>query len=213
MEILKEILNFFLHLDTYLDVIIKDFGIWSYLILFLIVFVETGVVVFPFLPGDSLIFACAALAAKGTFNPVLLFVVLLSASIIGDNTNYHIGKFIGPKIFKKDSNKFFNKEHLEKTHKFYEKHGGKAVIFAKFMPIIRTFSPFVSGIGAMSYAKFLLFDIIGSTLWVGIFIFLGYFFGNIPVVKHNFEFVIFGIIGVSLLPAIVGYLKSKQQPA
>lgn len=210
MEFLTQFIDFFLHLDTHLDYIIKSFGIWSYLILFLIIFVETGVVVFPFLPGDSLIFACATLAALGSFNPILLFVIMLSASILGDNSNYHIGKFMGPKIFKKDTRRFLNKEHLEKTHKFYEKHGGKAVIFAKFMPIIRTFSPFVSGIGKMNYGKFLLFDITGSLLWVGLFIFLGYFFGNFPVVKNNFELVIFGIIGVSLLPAILSYFKSKK---
>lgn len=210
MGFLKEAINFFLHLDVYLNVIIKDFGIWSYLILFLIIFVETGVVIFPFLPGDSLIFACGTFAALGYFNPVLLFILLLSASIIGDNSNYYIGKHIGPKIFKKENSKLLNKEHLEKTHKFYEKHGGKAVIFAKFMPIIRTFSPFVSGIGSMNYAKFLLFDVIGGTLWVGLFLIVGYFFGNFPIVKHNFEFVILGIIGISLLPAIIGYIKSKK---
>lgn len=210
MGFLTQFIDFFLHLDTHLDYIIRSFGVWSYLILFLIVFVETGVVVFPFLPGDSLIFACGTLAALGSFNPILLFTTLFCASVIGDNSNYHIGKYIGPKIFKKESSRFLNKEHLEKTHKFYEKHGGKAVIFAKFMPIIRTFSPFVSGIGKMNYGKFLLFDIIGSFIWVGLFIFLGYFFGNIPIVKNNFEIVIFGIIGISLLPAIIGYIKGKR---
>lgn len=210
MELLTQFIDFFLHLDTHLDYIIKSFGMWSYLILFLIIFVETGIVIFPFLPGDSLIFACGTLAALGSFNPILLFVVMFTASMLGDNSNYHIGKYIGPKIFKKEKSIFLNKDHLEKTHKFYEKHGGKAVIFAKFAPIIRTFSPFVSGVGRMDYSKFLLFDFIGSLLWVGIFIFLGYFFGNIPVVKNNFEFVIFGIIGISLLPAILGYIKSKR---
>lgn len=210
MEFLTEIINVFLHIDKYLGLVIENFGNWSYLILFVIIFIETGVVIMPFLPGDSLVFACGAFAALGHFNPLILFVVMVSASIIGDNVNYAIGKYLGPKIFSKENVKLLNKEHLDKTHKFYEKHGGKTIIFAKFMPIIRTFAPFVAGIGKMSYMKFLMYNITAALCWITTFLFLGYFFGTMPVVQNNFMYVIIAIVLISFAPAVITFIKSKR---
>lgn len=204
-----EIIDFFLHLDKYLQVIVRDYGTLTYIILFLIIFVETGVVIMPFLPGDSLLFAVGALSAQNnTLNIVAIWILLLIAAILGDTLNYWIGKWIGPKVFEKDY-RFIKKEYLLKTQSFYEKHGGKTIILARFIPIVRTFAPFIAGIGTMNYAKFLSFNVIGGFIWITSFLFLGYFFGNLPFVKNNFSLVIFGIVGLSILPPMYEFLKHK----
>ena len=210
LGLVANLIDFILHLDKNLRLIIQNFGLWTYLILFLIIFAETGLVVTPFLPGDSLLFAAGSFAAIGAFNIMWLFLLLFSAAVLGDNLNYWIGNYIGPKIFKSKKNKFFNKEHLDKTRKFYEKYGTKAIIIGRFVPIVRTFSPFVAGVGRMKYSKFLAFDIFGGVLWVGLFTFGGYFFGNIPLVKNNFPFVIIAIIILSFVPILVEYWRHKK---
>lgn len=213
MGYVKQFVDVFLHLDIYLSNIIHQYGAMTYLILFVVIFCETGLVVIPFLPGDSLVFAAAAFAAKGDFNVIALFAILCAAAVLGDTVNYEIGHFIGPKIFEKESTRFFKKEHLIKTHNFYEKHGGKTIIFARFIPIIRTFAPFVAGIGGMSYLKFISYNFIGGISWVGLFTVAGYFFGNFPTVRKNFTLVIFAIIFISILPAVVTYLRQKYLSA
>ncbi len=210
MDLILKFFDFVMHLDKNLTQLANDFGIWTYLILFLVVFCETGLVITPFLPGDSMIFVIGALAASGELNFPVIIAVLITAAILGDTCNYHIGKFIGPAIFKKDNVKFLKKEYLIKTHNFYEKHGGKTIIIARFIPIIRTFAPFVAGMGSMSYPKFISYNIIGGISWVAIFSFGGFFFGNIPVVKNNFTFVIFAIIFISLIPGVVTFLKERK---
>jgi membrane-associated protein len=209
MELIKYLFDLFLHLDVHLNDIIIQYGTLTYVILFVVIFCETGLVVTPFLPGDSLIFAAATFAAKGSLNVNYLFLILVSASILGDTTNYWIGRIIGPKIFHKENVRFLKKEYLERTHKFYEKYGGKTVFFARFMPIIRTFAPFVAGIGNMTYSKFVVFIIAGAVAWVGIFAYGGYFFGNIGFIKNNFSTVIIAVIFISLIPGMVGYFKHK----
>lgn len=203
MELIKEVFEFIIHLDRHLDVIIRNCGNWSYLLIFLIIFAETGLVVTPFLPGDSLLFVVGAFAALGSFNLFWLFVILTAAAIIGDSVNYALGKLFGEQILQKGTHRFIKKEHLDKTHRFYERHGGKTIILARFIPIIRTFAPFVAGIGEMTYYKFLIYNITGALLWVSLFVFTGYYFGNIPVVKENFLIVILTIIVVSVLPVAV----------
>jgi len=203
------LIDFIIHLDKHINTIIVNYGTFTYLILFLIVFCETGLVVTPFLPGDSLLFIVGALSASNTLSLLPSAFLLVIAAILGDSVNYYFGKLIGPKIFCKDNIRFLKKEYLIITHKFYEKHGGKTIIFARFMPIIRTFAPFVAGIGKMNYFHFLLYNIIGGFLWVILFIIGGYFFGNIPIVKNNFTLVIFAIIFISLLPGIITFIKSK----
>lgn len=210
MELIKYLFDLFLHLDVHLNEIITQYGTLTYVILFVVVFCETGLVVTPFLPGDSLIFAAATFAAKGSLNINYLFLVLAGASFLGDTTNYWIGHYVGPKVFHKENVRFLKKEYLERTHRFYEKYGGKTVFFARFMPIIRTFAPFVAGIGKMTYSKFVAFIIAGAIAWVGIFAYSGYFFGNIDFIKHNFSFVIMAVICISLLPGIIGYLRHKS---
>ena len=210
MGLLKTFIDFIIHLDKNLALIIQGFGIWTYLLLFLAVFAETGLVVAPFLPGDSLLFAAGTFAAVGSFNVMLLFAILCCASIAGDNLNYFVGRFAGKKIAK-SKNKFVKKEYIDKTHKFYAKYGAKTVVIARFMPIVRTFSPFVAGIGKMKYIKFLAYSIIGALLWVGLFVFGGYFFGNIPVIRNNFSITIMIIIILSITPAVIGYWRHKQQ--
>lgn len=210
MEWIKSFIDYFLHLDIHLSELIQICGIWTYLILFLIVFCETGLVVTPILPGDSLLFAVGAFAAKGDLNILLILSLLMVAAILGDTLNYWIGSFVGPKIFQREHTKFLKREHLEKTHQFYEKYGGKTIIFARFVPIIRTFAPFVAGIGKMSYAYFLTYNIIGGIAWILLFIFGGYFFGNLGIVKKNFTLVILAIIIISLLPAVIEYMKQKR---
>ena len=210
MQIVYELVDFILHLDVHLNSIIQNFGIWTYLILFLIIFLETGIVITPFLPGDSLLFAAGSFAALGSLNVWVLFITLTLAAILGDTLNYWIGHYIGPRAFSGNI-RFLKKEYLDRTHEFYEKHGGKTIILARFIPIIRTFAPFVAGVGTMKYRKFISYNVIGGIIWVAIFIFLGYFFGNIPFVKKNFEFVIFGIIAISFIPPIYEFLKARKE--
>lgn len=210
MELIKDFIDIFLHLDRHLADITRDYGTWTYLVLFLIVFCETGLVVTPFLPGDSLLFAAGAIASLGGLNPLYLFLVLTIAAIVGDTVNYAVGHYMGPKVFQRESSRFFKKEYLEKTHAFYEKHGGKTVIIARFVPIIRTFAPFVAGVGSMSYSRFLLYNVTGAVLWVGIFVSVGYYFGNLPLVKKNFTLVIIIIIVLSIMPGIIEFLRHRR---
>lgn len=209
MELLTNFIDIFLHLDKHLNVVIQNYGTWTYLILFLIIFCETGLVVMPILPGDSLLFAAGAFAAMGSLDPYLLFVLLSIAAVAGDTLNYGIGHYLGPKVFQRPDSRFLKKEYLERTHAFYEKHGGKTIIIARFMPIIRTFAPFVAGVGSMTYLRFLAYNVIGGIVWIGGFIFGGYMFGNIPAVKHNFTLIIFAIIFVSILPGIIELLRHR----
>jgi len=211
MEFIKQALDFVLQLDRHLSAIIQTYGPWTYGILFAVIFCETGFVVTPFLPGDSLLFAAGTFAALGALKPGLLTLILGSAAVLGDNLNYWIGHHVGPKVFRQDRTRFFKKEHLDRTHAFYEKHGTKAIVIARFMPIVRTFSPFVAGIGRMSYGKFLLFDVLGGFFWVSFFVWGGYFFGNIPFMKRNFTLVILAIIMISLLPAAVEFLRHRRR--
>lgn len=208
MEYIKLAFDFLLHIDKYLSVIIQDFGAWSYLILFVVIFIETGLVVTPFLPGDSLLFAAGAFAAVGAFNPILLFVLMAIAAIAGDTANYWIGHKIGPRVFSGEV-KFLKKEYLDKTQAFYEKHGGKTILLARFIPIIRTFAPFVAGVGKMRYGYFISYNIIGGIVWTGLCTFVGYFFGNLPIVKENFSLVIIAIVVISVLPAVWEVAKAK----
>ncbi|NMF03358.1 DedA family protein [Clostridium beijerinckii] len=209
MNTVTYLIDIFLHLDKYLGFIINNYGFETYLLLFFIIFLETGLVVTPFLPGDSLIFAAAAFAAMGMLNIYALLGLLMVAAILGDTVNYEIGRIFGDKLINIAGGKLIKKEHLDKTNKFYEKHGGKTIIFARFIPIVRTLAPFVAGIGKMQYRHFISFNAIGGILWVLIVSALGFFFGNIPVVKKNFEFVIIAIIFISIVPVIVEFLKSK----
>ena len=210
MELIYNFIDFFLHLDQYLGAVIQNYGIFAYAILFIIIFCETGLVVTPFFPGDSLLFAAGAFAAIGSLNVYWLFILLSLAAIIGDTVNYWIGHFVGPKIFQKETGWFLNKKYLERTHQFYEKHGGKTIIIARFVPIIRTFAPFVAGIGQMSYWHFISYNIVGGVTWPALFIFGGYFFGNIPFIKNNFSLVILAIIIISILPAIIEFLRRQR---
>lgn len=208
--IIQNFIDFFMHLDKNLALIIQSYGTFTYILLFLIIFCETGLVITPFLPGDSLLFAAGALAASGMLNIIFLFILLSLAAIIGDSMNYLIGNLIGPRVFHEKS-RFFKKEYLTKTQNFYEKHGGKTIIIARFIPIIRTFAPFVAGIGKMKYRKFLAYNIIGGILWVLLFLSAGYFFGTLPFVKNNFSLVIIAIIIISIIPAIFEYLRCKYK--
>lgn len=210
MEIIQFLIDFVLHLDEHLSIIIQNFGVWTYLLLFLIIFLETGVVITPFLPGDSLLFAAGAFAALGALNIWVLFALLSLAAILGDTVNYWIGHYIGPRAFSGNT-RFLKREYLDRTHAFYEKHGGKTIILARFIPIIRTFAPFVAGIGAMTYDKFIVYNVTGAIVWVGLFLFGGYFFGNLPFVKDNFTIVILAIIGISVLPGVVEYLRERSR--
>jgi membrane-associated protein len=207
MELLRFAWDFVMHLDVHLSVIIQNFGSWTYLLLFGIIFAETGFVITPFLPGDSLLFAVGAFAAKGDLSVTLLFFLLTAAAIIGDSVNYAIGSFLGPQVFHKKNARFLKKEYLDKTHQFYEKYGAKTIVIARFVPIVRTFAPFVAGVARMSYLKFLTYNIVGALLWVTLLVFAGYFFGNIPIIKENFSSVIFVIIFLSILPGIIEYWK------
>lgn len=212
MDLLRDLIEFFLHIDEHLVEIIRTYGFWTYAILFTIIFCETGLVVTPFLPGDSLLFAAGALAAAeggGALNVLVLFGLLVAAAIIGDTVNYFIGKFIGEKVFDMRL-PFLKREYLERTHRFYEKYGGKTIIVARFVPIVRTFAPFVAGIGSMTYGTFILYNIVGGIGWVAIFVFGGFMFGNIPFIKHNFEFVTIAIILLSVLPIVLEFVKSRR---
>ncbi len=207
-----EIFDLVLHFDEHLANIIAFFGPFTYVILFLIVFAETGLVVTPFLPGDSLLFVVGTLAGGGFLNIWIAYFSLLIAAILGDTVNYWIGHHIGPKVFSRENSKIFNKAYLEKTRGFYEKHGGKTIILARFLPIIRTFAPFVAGVGNMHYRTFIFFNVVGAFIWVTSLIFAGYFFGGLPFIKENFEFAVIGIIVVSLIPAVIEFIQHKRGP-
>jgi membrane-associated protein len=209
MELIYTFIDIFMHLDKHLGDVIRNYGLWTYLILFLIIFCETGLVVTPILPGDSLLFAAGAFAATGAFHVAWLFVLLSIAAVLGDTVNYWIGKYLGDKIGQKENIRFINREYLDKTHQFYERHGGKTIIIARFMPIIRTFAPFVAGVGKMNYFRFISYNVAGGILWISSFVFGGYYFGNIPMVKKNFTLVILAIIFVSILPGIVEFIRHR----
>ena len=201
-------IDIILHLDVHLQAVIETYDVWTYALLFVVVFCETGLIFMPFLPGDSLLFAAGAFAALGSLNLSLLFLIIFVAAVLGDFVNYSIGSYIGPKIFKKEKSLFFNKDYLLKTETFYEKHGPKTIIAARFMPIIRTFAPFVAGIGKMNWMKFVFYNIIGALLWCFLFLMAGYWFGNIQLVKDNFTIVIMGIIVISFIPVVKEFVSS-----
>jgi len=211
IEFLSTYIDIFMHLDVHLKEIIGTYGTLTYLILFVVVYCETGLVVTPFLPGDSLLFAAGTFAAIEALELEWLLLVMYAAPILGDSTNYWIGRFIGPKVFHRENVRFLNRKYLDKTHAFYEKHGGKTVIIARFMPIFRTFAPFVAGIGRMRYLRFLSFSIAGTLLWISSFVLAGYFFGNIPFVRRNFTLAVMAIILISLLPGIIAFVKERME--
>ncbi|HKQ97531.1 MAG TPA: DedA family protein [Candidatus Polarisedimenticolia bacterium] len=212
MEFLHAAIDLFLHLDKHLAEVISRYGTWTYLILFGVIFLETGVVATPFLPGDSLLFAAGTFAALGSLDVVLLMLLLSAAAILGDTLNYWIGRRIGPRVFN-EKIRFLKREHLDRTHAFYEKHGGKTIIIARFVPIVRTFAPFVAGVGTMSYARFLAYNVVGGIVWVVLFVMGGYLFGNIPVVRENFSVVILAIIVLSLMPIVVEWVRHRRSTA
>ena len=211
MEAIQFFIDILLHLDKHLDWVIRTYGIWTYAILFLIIFCETGLVVTPFLPGDSLLFAVGTFVATGSLDMALITGLLSFAAIVGDTVNYWIGYAMGPKVFTRENSRFLNKEHLERTHRFYQKYGGKTIILARFIPIIRTFAPFVAGIGVMTYRRFIAFNVIGGIAWIFSFVLTGYYFGNIPFVRNNFIFVILAIIIISVLPVNIALLRHRGQ--
>ena len=208
---MSDIINFFVHSQEVLESFVKHYGIWVYALLFVIVFCETGLVVTPFLPGDSLLFAVGALAAQGMMKVEIIGPLLFLAAILGNTTNYAIGSWIGPKVFHFESGWFFRKDYLMKAHAFYEKYGGRAITFAQFMPIVRTFAPFVAGVGSMTYRKFIAFNLLGAVLWVGIFVGGGFLFGGLPIVQKNMKLVILGIIVVSVLPIVFEAVKARLE--
>jgi len=212
MELLHQALDIFLHLNKHLDELCQSYGTWTYAILFIVVFCETGLIVTPFLPGDSLLFAAGALSAgqNNPLHPGLLFALLSASAILGDGVNYAIGKFLGPKVLKNENSRIFKKHYLDKTHAFYEKYGGKTIIIARFVPIVRTFAPFVAGVGTMTYRRFAVYNVTGGIAWVAAFIFAGYWFGNLPIVKSYFHLVIVAIIVISVMPIVVEYLKARS---
>ncbi len=209
MEFIKEAIEFVLHIDVHLQALCGTYGAWVYAILFIIVFCETGFVVTPFLPGDSLLFAVGALGAIQALDPWIAALILTAAAVGGDTANYWIGHYVGPKVFHEERSRFLNKEYLLRTHAFYEKHGGKTIVIARFLPIIRTFAPFVAGIGEMKYAKFILFNVVGGVAWVSLFISAGYFFGDIPAVKNNFSIVILVLVLIPGLPALIEFIRMR----
>ena len=204
------VIDFILHIDQHLAALSAQYGVWIYAILFLIIFCETGLVVTPFLPGDSLLFAAGGIAAVGGMNVHVMVLILLIAAIIGDAVNFMIGKYFGAKLFSNPDSKIFRRAYLEKTHAFYEKHGGKTIIIARFVPIVRTFAPFVAGMGDMHYGKFIRYNIIGALAWVLLFSYLGYFFANIPLVKNNLSLVLGAIIVISILPGVVEIVRTRH---
>jgi membrane-associated protein len=211
MEIINSTIDLFLHLDKHLIKVVQTYGLLSYVLLFIVIFLETGFVVTPFLPGDSLLFVAGTLASQKAINIWTLYILLSIAAILGDTVNYWIGHFIGPKVFKNKNSKIFKPEYLEKTSQFYAKYGGKTIIIARFVPIVRTFAPFVAGVGKMHYGQFISYNFFGGLLWVTLFTFGGYFFGNLPIIKNNFHTAIFVIIFLSILPAIIEYIKHKKE--
>lgn len=211
MELLSGFADLILHLDQHLLELAREYGPWIYGILFLIVFLETGVVVTPFLPGDSLLFVAGTLAATGEMDIQLLVLLLITAAILGDSLNYAIGRYLGPRVFKFEDSRFFKKAYIERTHGFFERHGGKTIVIARFIPIIRTYAPFVAGIGHMPYRRFIAFNVGGAVLWVALLAYAGYFFGNLPIVRNNLTLVILGIIVVSILPGIVEFIRARRE--
>jgi membrane-associated protein len=211
MELFQKLINILLNFDTHLSVLIQQCGLWTYLILFGIIFAETGFVVTPFLPGDSLLFVLGAFAAQGTFHPFVLAGILMCAAILGDSVNYAIGKYLGNRLVNAKHIPFFKKEYLDRTHHFYKKYGGKTIILARFIPVVRMFAPFIAGIVRMDYAKFFIYNVIGGVLWVAIFVFGGFYFGNIPIVKENFSLVALLIIGISIIPVIIEFFKARTR--
>ncbi|MCK6455028.1 MAG: DedA family protein [Phycisphaerae bacterium] len=213
MELIKEFVDLFLHLDKHLDDVIRDYGTWTYLILFCIIFAETGLVVTPILPGDSLLFAAGIFAGRGSLSLTMLIVLLIAAAVIGDAVNYSVGKYIGPKVFHRTDSRIFKREYLDRTHAFYEKYGGKTIIIARFVPIVRTFAPFVAGVGSMTYRRFFAYNVIGAVLWVAICVLAGYFFGGWSIVKNNFSLVVLAIVFVSILPALIEFVRQRSAVA
>jgi len=211
MELIVKGIDVLLHLDKYLGIMIQTMGIWSYVIIFLIIFCETGLVVTPVLPGDSLLFAIGTFAALGSFDITIVLILLTIAATAGDTVNYWIGNYLGPKVFHYEDSRFLKKKHLERTHEYYEKHGGKTIIIARFIPIIRTFAPFVAGIGSMTYGKFLSYNVVGGILWIFSLTLAGYFFGNIQVVRKNFSLVIIAIVVLSVMPGVIEYLRQRRK--
>jgi membrane-associated protein len=207
------IIDFVLHIDRHLNGLIQQYGTWTYAILFAIIFAETGLVATPFLPGDSLLFAAGAFAAQGSLDVAVLFFLLGAAAVLGDTANYWIGRFVGPKVFHEGKVRFFKQEYLDRTHRFYEKYGGRTIIFARFIPIIRTFAPFVAGIGSMSYARFMSYNVFGGLGWIAAFLFAGYYFGTIPSVRNNFTLVILVIILISILPPAIEIIRHRLRRA
>ncbi|MBS0353232.1 MAG: DedA family protein [Proteobacteria bacterium] len=210
MELLTTFIDIVLHLDVHLADLASNYGTWIYAILFLIIFCETGLVIFPFLPGDSLLFVAGALAATGGMDIGVLCAVLLAAAVLGDNTNYWIGHTIGPKVFRWENSRLFNRQAFDKTHAYFESHGGKTIIIARFLPLLRTFAPFVAGVARMTYARFVALDFLGGAVWIFSLTWLGYGFGNLPAVKNNLSAVILGIIAISLLPVAIGWLRGRS---
>jgi membrane-associated protein len=212
VEILAPLWDLLVHLDVHLGALIRDYGVWVYAILFAIVFAETGLVITPFLPGDSLLFVAGALAALGGIDVHILVLLLILAAVLGNSTNYAIGRYLGKRLFRDRSSRWLNPAYLDRTHAFYERHGGKAVVISRFIPIVRTYVPFVAGLGAMGYGRFTLFNVAGAVFWVASLCYAGYFFGNLPWVKQNLTLIIFGIIGASLLPIAIGALQARRAP-
>lgn len=210
IDLLRQFVDYFIHLDRHLTELVTQYGTWTYGILFAIVFAETGLVVLPLLPGDSLLFAAGALSALGALDPWFLSGLLIAAAILGDTVNYHVGKWIGPRAFSGEI-RWLRKDYLDRTHAFFERHGGKTIILARFVPIVRTFAPFVAGVGTMTYRNFIVYNVVGAVAWVGLFVPLGYFFGNIPAVKRNFSLVILGIIFLSVLPIVIEFYKGWRE--
>jgi membrane-associated protein len=209
MGFVAQLIDLILHVDTYLDVIIQQFGVVTYVLLFIVVFCETGLVVTPFFPGDSLLFAVGAFAARGSLELGIVLAVLGAAAILGDTANYWIGAIVGPKVFHKENVRFLNRKHLDRTHEFYERYGGKTIVIARFIPIIRTFAPFVAGIGKMTYGRFVSYNVFGGLLWVSLFVLGGYYFGNLGIVRRNFSLVIAVIILLSIMPGIVEAVRHR----
>jgi membrane-associated protein len=211
MQVILSIIDFIIHIDKHLVAIVDQYKLWSYAILFLIVFCETGLVVTPFLPGDSLLFAAGAVASKGAIDPNFLALILFIAAVVGDAVNYSVGRYIGPKVFEKKDSRIFKQEYLKRTQRFFDKYGSKTIVFARFVPIVRTFAPFLAGVGSMSYSKFGFYNVFGAALWVGTFVYAGFFFGSQPFVEKNFKVVILAIIVLSFLPAVIEVLKARRE--
>ncbi|MBV2235760.1 MAG: DedA family protein [Sterolibacterium sp.] len=211
LSVIGQLLDLILHLDKYLALLVQQYGVWIYALLFAIIFCETGVVIFPFLPGDSLLFVAGATAATGGMDIVTLCAVLFFAAVLGDNVNYWVGHTVGPRAFRWEHSRIFNKAALLKTHLFYEKHGGKVIIIARFLPLARTFAPFVAGIGRMTYIRFFMMDLLGGVIWIGSLTLAGYWFGNQPLVKNNLFLVILAIVFISLAPGLIGFLKHRRR--